>query len=152
MDTPSAYTQNYYHAVFSTGGRAGLITPQVEQRLYPFVGGIAQDLKCQLLAINGTADHVHILVRYPPNLSLSDMMRHIKARSSRWVNEAFTGFARFAWQEGYGGFTVSKSAVEKVQAYIERQKEHHQREDFEAEFVELLRRHGIAFDRNDVFQ
>jgi REP element-mobilizing transposase RayT len=149
---PSAYTQNHYHIVFSTKHRAELITPELEDRLYPFMGGIVRDLRCSLVAINGMPDHVHMLVRYRPDLSHSDMLRHIKARSSKWVNETFPDTERFAWQEGYGGFTVSRSAVPEVQRYIERQKEHHERIDFKTEFLELLRRHGIEFDEDEVFK
>jgi len=143
---PSAWTQNFYHAVFSTKNRAPLITAEVEERLYPFVGGIVRDLRCTLLAINGMPDHVHLLVRYRPDLSHSDLLRHIKSRSSKWLHETFSHLNHFAWQEGYGGFTVSKSAVSAVEDYIRRQKEHHQRVDFESEFQELLRLHGIGSD------
>ncbi|MGD8453101.1 MAG: IS200/IS605 family transposase [Phycisphaerae bacterium] len=148
---PSAYTQNFYHAVFSTTQRANLLTPDLEARLYPFIGGIVRELRCTLLAINGMPDHVHLLVRYRPDLSHSDLLRQVKGRSSKWINETFPQSGRFAWQEGYGGFTVSKSVVPEVEAYIARQKEHHKRQDFRTEFLELLRRHGIAFDERDVF-
>ena len=148
---PSAYTQNFYHAVFSTKHRANLITSDLEQRLYPFIGGIVRDLRCTLLAINGMPDHVHLLIRYRADLSHSDMLQQIKGRSSKWINETFPQLGHFAWQEGYGGFTVSKSAVPTVESYIARQKEHHKRQDFKAEFLELLRRHGIDFDEDEVF-
>lgn len=140
---PSAWTQNYYHAVFSTKDRAAMITPEIESRLYPFVGGIVRDLRCALLAINGAADHVHLLINYRPNLSHSDMIRHIKARSSKWINDNRLMKGRFAWQEGYGGFTVSRSSIEAVEEYIRNQKQHHERFDFDSEMGELMRRHGI---------
>ena len=148
---PSAWTQNFYHAVFSTKQRAGLITPELEARLYPFIGGIVRDLRCTLLAINGTSDHIHFLVRYRADLSHSDLLRHVKGRSSKWINDTFPQFGRFAWQEGYGGFTVSKSASAAVKEYIDGQKEHHREQDFESEFLELLRRHGLEFERSEVF-
>lgn len=149
---PSAYTQNFYHTVFSTKERAKLITPELESRLYPFLGGIVRDLRCTAVAINGMPEHVHLLVRYRADLSHSDMLRHIKARSSKWINEEFRLRGHFLWQEGYGGFTVSKSAVDEVEAYIHRQKEHHQQKDFRSESLELLRQHEIDFDENEVFQ
>ena len=149
---PTAYTQNFYHAVFSTKHRANLITSDLEQRLYSFIGGIVRDLRCTLLAINGMPDHVHLLIRYRADLSHSEMLKQIKSRSSKWINETFSKLGYFAWQEGYGGFTVSKSAVPDVEAYIARQKEHHKRQDFKTEYMELLRRHGIDFDENQVFQ
>src|SRR3990172_8649751 len=148
---PSAWTQNFFHTVFSTRQRVGLITPELEARLYPFIGGIVRDLRCTLLAINGMPDHVHLLVRYRPDLSHSELLQQVKGRSSKWVHETFPQLGHFAWQEGYGGFTVSKSAVTAVEEYIARQKEHHQRQDFKSEFLELLRRHGIEFDESKVF-
>ena len=148
---PSAFTQNFYHTVFSTRHRAMLITPELEERLYPFMGGIVRDLRCTLLAVNGVPDHVHLLVRYRADLSHSEMLQQIKGRSSKWVNETFPHIGHFAWQEGYGGFTVSKSVAPEVEAYIVRQKEHHKRQDFKTEFLALLRRHGIEFEDNEVF-
>jgi len=149
---PSAFTQNFYHIVFSTKHRAMLITPDLEERLYPFMGGILRDLRCTLLSINGMPDHVHLLVRYRADLSHSEVLQQIKGRSSKWINETLSLRGHFSWQEGYGGFTVSKSVVPEVESYIARQKEHHQRRDFKTEFLELLRRHGIEFDENVVFQ
>ncbi len=149
---PSTYTQNFYHTVFSTKDRAGLITPELEERLYPFMGGIVRDLGCTLLKVNGISDHVHLLVRYRADLSHSDLLRHIKGRSSKWVNEEYPLRGHFSWQEGYGGFTVSKSLVPAVEAYIAGQKEHHRRQDFKTEFLELLRKHEIEFDPEEVFK
>ncbi len=149
---PNAYTQNFYHAVFSTKHRQELISPELEARLYPFLGGIIRDLRCTPIIINGMPDHVHALVRYRNDLSHSDLLRHIKSRSSAWIHETFPDLSHFAWQDGYGGFTVSKSILPEVEAYIGEQKEHHKRFDFKAEFLELLRRHGIEFDPNDVFK
>lgn len=149
---PSAFTQNFYHAVFSTRQRRNLITPDLESRLYPFMGGIVRDLRCTLLAINVMPDHVHLLVRYRADLSHSDLLQQLKGRSSKWVNETFPTLGHFAWQEGYGGFTVSKSAVPEVEGYIARQKEYHKHVDFKTEFLELLRRHGIEFNESEVFK
>jgi REP element-mobilizing transposase RayT len=149
---PSAFTQNFYHTVFSTKHRANLITPELEARLYPFLGGALRDLRCTLVAINGMPDHVHLLVRYRADLSHSEMLQQIKCRSSKWINETFPQQGHFSWQEGYGGFTVSKSAVAEVEAYLACQKEHHQRMDFKSELLLLLRRHGIDFDEAEVFK
>jgi REP element-mobilizing transposase RayT len=149
---PSTYTQNFYHTVFSTAHRNPLITPDLEVRLYPFIGGILRDLGCTLLAINGIADHVHLLIRYRSDLSHSDMLQQIKGRSSKWINETIPMRERFTWQEGYGGFTVSKSGVDKVETYIANQKEHHLEWDFKTEFLTLLRLHEIEFDEDEVFK
>ncbi len=149
---PSAFTQNYYHTVFSTKQRAMLITPEIEERLYPFLGGIVRDLRCTPIAVNGMPDHVHLLVRYRADLSHSEMLQQIKGRSSKWMNETFPQFGRFSWQEGYGGFTVSRSAMPEVERYISRQKEHHKKFDFKHEFLKLLKLHGIEYDENEVFR
>lgn len=143
---PNSWTQNIYHAVFSTKHRMELITPELEQRLYPFVGGILKDLRCIPIAINGIADHLHLLTIYPSDLSHADLLRHVKKRSSEWIHKTFVDLREFAWQEGYGGFTVSKSAMEDVAAYIRDQKVHHRKYDSLTEFKELLRKHGIEFD------
>ncbi len=143
---PSSWTQNIYHAVFSTKSRVEMITPELEERLYPFVGGTLKDLRCIPIAINGTADHLHLLAIYPSDLSHADMLRHVKKRSSEWIHNTFQGFGAFAWQEGYGGFTVSKSMLDDVAEYVRHQKEHHKRFDSLSEFKELLRRHGIEYD------
>jgi REP element-mobilizing transposase RayT len=149
---PSAWTQNYYHTLFSTKERIPLITPDIEERLYPFLGGILRDLRCTPVEINGVADHVHLLIRYRPDLSHSEMLQQIKGRSSKWIHETFPQVRHFAWQEGYGGFTVSRSAVPAARKYIADQKRHHQRNDFKTEFLQLLRRHGIEFDEREVFK
>lgn len=149
---PSAYTQNFYHIVFCTKGRANMVTPEIEERLYPFLGGIVRDLRCTPVKINGMPDHVHLLVRYRADLSHSELLQQIKGRSSKWINETWPSARRFAWQEGYGGFTVSKSAVDEVEAYIARQKVHHRKFDFEWEFLKLLENHGIEFKREEVFR
>ncbi len=148
---PGTFTQNFYHAVFSTKQRQYLITPDVESRLYPFIGGIVRDMRCELLAINGMPDHVHVLMAFRPDVSISDLIRHIKSRSSKWVNETFSASGHFSWQAGYGGFTVSSSMLPKVRRYIEKQKEHHKVHDLKSEFLTLLERHKITYVEGDVF-
>jgi REP element-mobilizing transposase RayT len=149
---PRAFTQNHYHVVFSTKHRRPRITPDIEPRLHTFIGGILRDLGCSLVAINGAADHVHVLARYPTNLSHADLVRHIKSRSCKWMHETFPLHRDFAWQEGYAGFTVSTSVVPAVEAYIAGQKDHHRSQDFRAEFLSMLRLNGVAFDEAEVFE
>jgi REP element-mobilizing transposase RayT len=147
---PRSWTQNYYHIVFSTKRREQTVSSEIEARLYPFVGGILKDLRCATLAINGMPDHLHALVRYPPDLSHSDMLQNVKGRSSRWVGETFPGSSWRGWQEGFGGFTVSRSLVPRVEDYIIRQKEHHLRHTYEQEVIELHRLHDMPFIAEDV--
>jgi REP element-mobilizing transposase RayT len=148
---PSAWTQCFYHIVLSTRQRMNWIKPEIEPRIHQYIGGIVREKGCTILAIHGMPDHVHLLVQLRADLSLSDLVRHIKGRSSKWINEEFKPMPRFAWQEGYGGFTVSKSAVPAVKKYIEGQKERHKRQDFKVEFMELLRKHGIDCIESEVF-
>jgi len=146
-----AFTQNHYHLVFSTKNRHPYIDPELQARLFPFIGGTLRDLRCTMLAIGGMPDHVHVLVRYPSELSHADLARHIKSRSSKWIHEMYPELRDFAWQEGYGGFTVSMSMVPTVEAYITDQREHHRAQDFKTEFLALLRLNQVEFAEAEVF-
>jgi len=136
-----------YHLVFSTKNRAPQINPEIQPRLYDYMGGIFKKENGQLVAAGGTADHVHLLASIHPSVSVADMLRKVKTNSSKWIHETFPQHKEFAWQEGYGGFSVSQSNVEQVRRYIEQQEEHHRRVTFEEEFVEFLERHGIPYDQ-----
>lgn len=140
---PSAWTQLHYHLVFGTKLRQPLITKDLEERLHPVLGGIARDQRCSLLVVGGMNDHVHLLVRSRPDLSVSDLMRHLKGRSSKWANE--NGFHLY-WQEAYGAFAVSKSGLDEVETYIQTQHAHHERMTFKEEFEAFLTRNEFEFD------
>ncbi|MCC7316118.1 MAG: transposase, partial [Planctomycetes bacterium] len=103
-----------------------------------------------LLDVGGMEDHVHLYLRWRPDESISNLMRVVKARSSKWVHETIPRLAAFAWQEGYSAFSVSKSQEDVVKKYIANQAEHHRREDFRSELLRLLRAHGIEFDERYV--
>ena len=148
---PTAWTQLYVHLIFSTKMRQPFITPELEADLYPFLGGIVRDLKCSVIEVNGVADHIHLLIRMRPDVSVSDVVRHIKGRSSKWFNEQSPTPILF-WQEGYGAFSVSKSLLDEVAGYIRKQKEHHANLTFEEEFEMFLRKHGIPFTPAEVWQ
>ena len=124
-----------------------MITDQRERRLYEYIGGIIRGLGGILLCINGVADHVHLLVKLRPDRSVSDVLRELKANSSGWMHDVFPDAADFFWQNGYGAFTVSESQIEKVANYIARQKEHHKNKTFEDEFISMLEKNGIEFER-----
>ena len=143
---PRSYTNLIYHIVFSTKNRQLMITPNREERLYEYIGGIIRGLGGILLTVNGVEDHVHILAKLRPDKALSDVLRELKAGSSGWMHEVFPDAADFSWQNGYGAFTVSESQVARVNEYIAKQKQHHARESFENEFVALLRKNGIEVD------
>lgn len=145
------YSNILLHVVFSTKNREPFITPDLRERLYPIVGGIVRDERGDLLTIGGMPDHVHLLVRWNTKTSVADLMRNVKARSSKWVHETYAHHARFAWQVGYGAFSVSASQKEHVRAYIEHQEEHHRRWTFKEEYLEFLRAHEIEFDERYVW-
>jgi putative transposase len=148
---PGTFHQILLHIVFSTKGRHPWITPEVAERLYPYIGGIIRSEKGVLYEIGGMPDHLHLYLRWRPDATISDLMREVKARSSLWVHQMFPALAGFAWQEGYAPFSVSKSQESVVRRYIARQAEHHQKEDFKSEYLRLLRAHGIEFDERYVF-
>ena len=148
---PGTYSQLLYHVVTATKGRMAWINPEIAERLYPYIGGIVRSEKGVLHTIGGVEDHVHMYIRWRPDGSLSDLMRTVKSRSSRWVHETFPDLAAFAWQEGYSAFSVSMSREAAVKAYIARQAEHHAKQDFRAELLGLIRAHGVEFDEKYVF-
>ena len=148
---PGTYSQILLHVVFSTKQRQPHITTDIAERLYPYMGGIVRAEKGTLYDMGGVEDHVHMYLRWRPDASVSDLMRTVKARSSKWVHDTFPNLGKFAWQEGYGVFSVSKSQEDAVKKYIAGQAEHHRREDFQSEFLRLLRAHGVEFDERYVF-
>jgi len=143
---PSSYTCLHYHIVFSTKNRGQAITPDLQPRMFDYIGGIIANENGRLLAAGGVADHVHLLVFLSPQKALSDVMRVVKTNSSKWVHQTFADHGDFGWQDGYGAFTVSASAVARVKDYIAAQPDHHRRVTFQEEFLALLERHGIEFD------
>lgn len=145
------YSQILLHAVFSTKHRKPWLTADVAARLYPFLGGIVRSEKGVLYEIGGIVDHLHMYFRWRPDESISDLMRNVKGRSSKWIHEEFQALSEFAWQEGYSVFTVSKSREKAVRRYIAGQAEHHKERDFRSELLELLRAHEVDFDEKYVF-
>ncbi|MHB9132651.1 MAG: IS200/IS605 family transposase [Armatimonadota bacterium] len=105
---PQSYTSLQYHIVFSTKDRLPLITPDYRQRLYDYIGGIIRAEKGILLAANGTADHTHLAAAFHQDYAVSQMLRIIKSRSSGWIHDTFPELQHFAWQAGYGAFSLSQ--------------------------------------------
>lgn len=145
------YSQILLHVVFSTKNRTALIKPEIQTRLYDYIGGLVRAEKGKLYAIGGMPDHLHLLLRWRTDAAVADLMRTVKARSSLWIHQTFQSFCAFAWQEGYAVFSVSKSGEADVKRYIENQAEHHKKRDFKVELLALLRAHGVDFDERYVF-
>jgi putative transposase len=148
----NTYTQIHIQAVFAVQNRDCIIQNAWKGELYKYITGIVQNHKHKLLAINGMADHVHILIGFRPTQSLSDLMQDIKGSSSKWINEKGFVKGRFSWQEGYGAFSYSKSDLPMVIRYIENQEEHHGKRTFMEEYKELLNEFKIEYDERFLFK
>jgi putative transposase len=148
---PQSLVCLHVHIVFSTKHREPLITPDLASRLYGYLGGISRGASAPLVAIGGVEDHVHLLVSLGRVWCVADLVRDLKANSSKWVHEEFPERPQFAWQAGYGAFAVSKSNVEAVKAYIERQEERHKKQSFQDEYREVLGAHEIERDERYVW-
>jgi REP element-mobilizing transposase RayT len=140
-----SYTNLLYHVVYATKERAPLITSDLKSRLHEYLGGIVKGLGCVPIEINGMAEHVHLLVRIRPTISVSEFLSKLKSSSSGWGKRQTKG--RFAWQAKYGAFTVSESQLGRVRQYIKDQEKHHRKMSFEEEFEALLNGNRIEFEK-----
>ena len=147
----NTYTSLHYHVIFSTKNRVAYIKPEIEQRVWAYLGGVARAHKMTALQIGGCDDHIHALVMAPPVIAPSQIAQYLKGDSSKWIHETFPELREFAWQEGYGAFTVSKSNLEFVVAYIQNQRAHHQHRSFQEEYREFLQKHGVEYDERYVW-
>ena len=143
---PHTATNLLVHFIFSTKQRCALIRPEFEKDLYAYLGGIIRQIGGTALCINGTSDHVHLLIRLPAHHSLAEVARLIKTNSSRWIHERWPEHHLFAWQTGYGAFTVSESGLAAVRDYIASQQEHHKVRSFQEEFLAFLKKNGVTVD------
>ena len=132
------------HVVFATAERRQTIRSDMQERLHGYMGGIARENAIPILAIGGAADHVHLLLSLPRTISVAKAVQLVKSGSSKWLHETQPGFQNFAWQEGYGAFSIGVSQREKTVKYIETQSEHHKRVSFADEMTKFLAAHGIA--------
>lgn len=143
---PQSFSCLHTHIVFSTKNRQRFLTPTVTERLYPYLGGILRNRKCQLLRVGGVEDHVHLLIRQARDISISEMVGELKSISSGWIHDEFPDLKHFYWQQGYAAFSVSLSGIDTVSAYIDNQAEHHRVKTYQEELREFLEKHGIEFD------
>ena len=136
------------HCVFSVKERRPLLTAAIRERLWPYLGGIARQNDLKALAIGGVADHVHLLLSLPATLSVSKAMQLIKGNSSKWLRETFPELRQndFAWQEGFGAFSIGVSGVEDTVRYIQAQEEHHRKKSFREELEVFLKKHGYDYE------
>ena len=148
----NTYTQFNMHTVFSVKGRNNFLSDKLRPELFRYITGIINQKKHYSLAVNGYKDHVHIFFEYNPSFSVSDLIRDIKSGSSKWINDQKIIVGKFSWQEGYGGFSYSKSQRNSVINYIMNQEQHHKNKTFKEEYLQLLKDFDIEFQNEYVFE
>ncbi|HSH96167.1 MAG TPA: IS200/IS605 family transposase, partial [Roseimicrobium sp.] len=139
----NTYTQIYIHVVFAVEGRQCLIRPDHNDELQKYITGIVTAKKHKLIAINNMPDHLHMLIGLRPDAALSDLVRDVKAGSSKFINDKRWMAGRFSWQEGFGAFSHARSQLDTVIRYIQNQQKHHVRKSFRDEYVQLLEKFGV---------
>jgi putative transposase len=148
----NTFSQIYIQTVFAVSNRQSLIKPEFKEELYKYVTGIVRNQGQKLIAINGVADHVHLLIGLRPAMALADLVRDIKADSTSFINTKKWIRGRFSWQEGYGAFSYGHSQLDTIIRYIQNQEQHHKRSSFKNEYLTLLRKFDIAFEEKYVFE
>ena len=148
----NTYTQIYIQIVFAVKGRQNLIAKENREELHKFITGIVTNRGQKLFAVFAMPDHVHILVSIGPTILISDLVRDIKAGSSKFINDNNWINGKFNWQEGYGAFSYSKSSVDSVVKYILNQEEHHKKKKFKEEYLGLLEKFEIEYDQKYLFE
>jgi REP element-mobilizing transposase RayT len=134
------------HCVWCTKRRERALNPDLRDRLWSYLGGIARENKMKAMAIGGTADHVHMLISLPSTLSVAKAVQLLKGNSSKWIHDTFPTMRSFEWQEGYGAFSIGISAIDATVAYVRNQIEHHRTRSFRDEFKAMLQKHGFDYD------
>jgi putative transposase len=141
-----SFTNCLIHFVWSTKDREPWLEASLRDRVWPYLGGVARENKMKALAIGGVSDHVHLLLVLPSTVSIAKAAQILKANSSKWMRESFPRLRPFAWQEGYGAFSIGMSGVDATVKYIRTQQQHHRTRSFREEFRTMLRRNGLNFE------
>ena len=148
----NSFTQIYLQIVFAVKYRLAIVQPEWENELYHYISGVVERRGHKLICINGMSDHIHILLGFHTTQSISDLVREIKISSTNWINDRNFCVGKFEWQSGYGAFSYSRSNLSEVIKYINNQKEHHKKRDFNQEFELILEKFNIEFDRKYLFK
>jgi putative transposase len=148
----NTFSQIYIQTVFAVSSRMSLVKPAFKNDLYKYISGIVRNQGQKLIAINGMADHIHILIGLRPAMALADLVQEIKVDSTNFINRKKWIHGRFSWQEGYGAFSYGHSQLNTIIRYIQNQEKHHGRRSFQQEYLALLRKFDIAFDEKYVFE
>ena len=148
---PGTFTQMYVQLVFAVKNRDAVLKKDFRERVFEYMSGIITNLKHKSMIINGTSNHVHILIGLNPSVSVSNTVHDIKRSSSLFINNEKLCPYRFSWQEGYGGFTYSRSQIADVYSYIENQESHHKKRTFREEYIDILTKNEMEFDQQFLF-
>ncbi len=148
----STYHQIYLQTVFAVKYRRALIHTSWKDKLFGVIGNLINEAECKTIIVNGVEDHVHCLIGLKPVVSVSELIKTVKAKSSKYVNENKLTESRFEWQKGYGVFSYGQSQVDNVYNYILKQEKHHKKRTFREEYLEFLKRFKIEYDEKYVFQ
>lgn len=143
---PQSYSGLYYHVVYRTKDRHTLLPDNVFERLGAYIGATTRNLGGRLLAYGGMPDHIHLLISLGRDHTISNIMKELKASSSKWIHETFPDLRTFAWQAGYGVFTVSSSGIERVTSYIAHQRQHHARMSYREELIIFLKEYMVEYE------
>jgi putative transposase len=148
----NTFFQIYIQVVFAVSNRQSLVKPEFKEELYKYTTGIVRNQGQKLIAINGVADHIHLLIGLRPAMALADLVQEIKVDSTHFINKKKWIRGRFSWQEGYGAFSYGHSQLDTIVRYIQNQEQHHKRSSFKSEYLTFLRKFEIAFDEKYVFE
>jgi putative transposase len=140
------YSSNRIHIIFSTKNREKTLSQELQPKVWAYMAGIAHNQGFEAMIVGGVEDHVHALLILSPTLPLAKAVQFLKGSSSKWLNDNREMDSRFAWQEGYGAFSVSASQTSDLVNYIRGQREHHAKKSFEEEFVAFLKKYGVEYD------
>jgi REP element-mobilizing transposase RayT len=146
------FTQIYIQVIFAVKGRQNLLRRENKEELHKYITGIIRNKKQKLIRINSVSNHVHILIGLKPDIALSDLVRDIKANSSRFINDNHWIKGKFYWQEGFGAFSYSQSHLNELIQYIDQQEEHHRKKSFKEEYLSLLEKFKVEYDARYVFE
>jgi putative transposase len=147
----NTFTQIYIHLIFAVKHRMNSIKNENRIELYKYITGIIKKKNQKLLSVNGTNNHIHILIGMKPDTKLSDLVRDIKSNSCKFINEKKWTLGRFEWQEGFGAFSYSQSQIPVIAKYIENQEHHHKKKSFKEEYLEMLAKYNVVYDEKYLF-
>lgn len=148
----NTYHQMYIQAVFAVKYREAVIEKIWKEELFGVIGNLINETECNTILVNGVEDHVHCFFGLEPKISVSDVMKNAKSKSSKWVNESGLLKHRFEWQKGFGCFSYSRSHIDRVFRYIKNQEAHHKKETFREEYIKMLKAFGVVYDEKYLFE